>query len=123
MLSLYKLEHFPGTKIKEPFWKSIYMCYALACVSTILHSINLNIKAGQLVAVVGHVGAGKSSLISALLGEMEKIKGHVSVKVTSMVVGICRFAIVLSSPLIAQPLGRDSIYTTTSMDTKCNTAR
>jgi len=33
------------------------------------------------VAVVGHVGAGKSSLISALLGEMEKMMGKVSVKV------------------------------------------
>ena len=49
---------------------------------SITYSINLNIKPGQLVAVVGHVGAGKSSLISALLGEMEKMKGHVSVKVT-----------------------------------------
>ena len=45
------------------------------------YSINLNIKPGQLVAVVGHVGAGKSSLISALLGEMEKMTGRVSVKV------------------------------------------
>ena len=92
MLSLYKLEHFHGTEMKEPFWKSIHMCYVLACVLTTLHSINLNIKAGQLVAVVGHVGAGKSSLISALLGEMEKIEGHISVKVTSMIVGTCRFA-------------------------------
>ena len=49
----------------------------------ITYSINLNIKPGQLVAVVGHVGAGKSSLISALLGELEKIKGHVSVKVNN----------------------------------------
>ena len=47
----------------------------------ITYSINLNIKPGQLVAVVGHVGAGKSSLISALLGEMEKMTGRVSVKV------------------------------------------
>ena len=30
---------------------------------------------------MGHVGAGKSSLISALLGEMEKMTGRVSVKV------------------------------------------
>ena len=45
------------------------------------YSINLNIKPGQLVAVVGHVGAGKSSLISALLGEMEKMNGRVAVKV------------------------------------------
>ncbi len=38
-------------------------------------------KAGELVAVVGHVGAGKSSLIQALLGEMDKTQGQVSVKV------------------------------------------
>ena len=49
--------------------------------TVLIHSINLNIKPGQLVAVVGQVGAGKSSLISALLGEMEKITGHVTVKV------------------------------------------
>jgi ABC-type transport system involved in cytochrome bd biosynthesis fused ATPase/permease subunit len=33
------------------------------------------------VAVVGPVGCGKSSLVSALLGEMEKLEGTVSVKV------------------------------------------
>ena len=31
--------------------------------------------AGELVAVVGQVGAGKSSLLSAILGEMKKISG------------------------------------------------
>ena len=36
---------------------------------------------GELAAVVGRVGEGKSSLISAILGEMEKIKGRVNVKV------------------------------------------
>uniref|UniRef100_A0A8C5FMM4 ABC-type glutathione-S-conjugate transporter n=1 Tax=Gadus morhua TaxID=8049 RepID=A0A8C5FMM4_GADMO len=36
--------------------------------------------AGSLVAVVGQVGCGKSSLISALLGEMEKIEGDVAVR-------------------------------------------
>ena len=35
----------------------------------VLNNINLEVKAGQLVAIVGQVGAGKSSLISALLGE------------------------------------------------------
>lgn len=36
---------------------------------------------GSLLAVVGHVGCGKSSLISALLGEMEKLEGDVSIRV------------------------------------------
>lgn len=36
---------------------------------------------GSLLAVVGHVGCGKSSLISALLGEMEKLEGDISIRV------------------------------------------
>jgi len=44
-------------------------------------SINLQLKPGSLVAVVGSVGAGKSSLISAILGEMDKVHGSVTVKV------------------------------------------
>uniref|UniRef100_A0A0P4ZLR4 ABC-type glutathione-S-conjugate transporter n=1 Tax=Daphnia magna TaxID=35525 RepID=A0A0P4ZLR4_9CRUS len=44
----------------------------------ILKDINIEIKPGKLVAVVGQVGAGKSSLISAILGEMEKLSGKVN---------------------------------------------
>ena len=36
---------------------------------------------GKLVAVVGQVGSGKSSLASAMLGELEKLKGTVKVQV------------------------------------------
>lgn len=43
--------------------------------------INVCIPEGALVAVVGHVGSGKSSLLSALLGEMQKLEGNVSIKV------------------------------------------
>uniref|UniRef100_A0A669PUM0 ATP binding cassette subfamily C member 2 n=1 Tax=Phasianus colchicus TaxID=9054 RepID=A0A669PUM0_PHACC len=43
-------------------------------------SVNLDIKPGSLVAVVGAVGSGKSSLISAMLGEMENIKGHINIQ-------------------------------------------
>lgn len=44
----------------------------------ILKDITIDIKPGKLVAVVGQVGAGKSSLISAILGEMEKLSGRVN---------------------------------------------
>uniref|UniRef100_A0A8C6UW71 Multidrug resistance-associated protein 1 n=1 Tax=Neogobius melanostomus TaxID=47308 RepID=A0A8C6UW71_9GOBI len=43
-------------------------------------SLNVQIPEGSLVAVVGLVGSGKSSLLSALLGEMDKIEGTASVK-------------------------------------------
>ncbi|XP_036936900.1 canalicular multispecific organic anion transporter 2 isoform X2 [Acanthopagrus latus] len=46
----------------------------------VLHNINVMVPQGSLLAVVGHVGCGKSSLISALLGEMEKLEGDVSVR-------------------------------------------
>uniref|UniRef100_A0A0A9YH98 Multidrug resistance-associated protein 1 n=2 Tax=Lygus hesperus TaxID=30085 RepID=A0A0A9YH98_LYGHE len=46
---------------------------------TTLKNINLRIKPKSLVAVVGVVGSGKSSLVSALMGEMEKISGRVNV--------------------------------------------
>ena len=36
---------------------------------------------GELIAVVGQVGSGKSSLMSAILGEMIRLKGSVTVKV------------------------------------------
>lgn len=41
----------------------------------------MNITEGSLVAVVGMVGMGKSSLLSAVLGEMQKLTGNVMVKV------------------------------------------
>ncbi|XP_010712893.1 canalicular multispecific organic anion transporter 1 [Meleagris gallopavo] len=45
-----------------------------------IRDVNLDIKPGSLVAVVGAVGSGKSSLISAMLGEMENIKGHINIQ-------------------------------------------
>lgn len=43
-----------------------------------LKNINVSVNKGSLVAVVGSVGSGKSSLISAILGEMEKVSGRVT---------------------------------------------
>ncbi|RIB11911.1 ATP-binding cassette transporter 1 [Gigaspora rosea] len=45
-----------------------------------LNDVNFSVKKGELVAIVGKVGSGKSSLLSALLGEMEKISGDVTIR-------------------------------------------
>jgi ATP-binding cassette, subfamily C (CFTR/MRP), member 1 len=42
-----------------------------------LQDLNVNIPAGSMTAVVGIVGSGKSSLISAILGEVHKLKGKI----------------------------------------------
>lgn len=42
-----------------------------------LNEINLEIPKGSLVCVVGPVGCGKTSLLNALLGEMDKIRGDI----------------------------------------------
>ncbi|KAL2911652.1 hypothetical protein HK105_208860 [Polyrhizophydium stewartii] len=47
-----------------------------------LHNISFSVMDRQLVAIVGSVGAGKSSLVSALLGEMYKTAGTVTVRGT-----------------------------------------
>ncbi|XP_077519149.1 multidrug resistance-associated protein 1-like [Amblyomma americanum] len=48
--------------------------------SPVLKNISLNFKTGSLVAVVGSVGSGKSSLLSAILGTLEKISGSIDVQ-------------------------------------------
>ena len=53
-----------GTKTDMPFLKNIY----------------LSVKENSLVAVVGKVGSGKSSLLSALLGEMSRTNGFANVE-------------------------------------------
>ncbi|XP_005105556.2 canalicular multispecific organic anion transporter 2 [Aplysia californica] len=45
-----------------------------------LTDVNLSVPEGGLVAIVGAVGAGKSSLLSALLGEIDRLSGHVLMK-------------------------------------------
>ncbi|KAL5019773.1 hypothetical protein ScPMuIL_002665 [Solemya velum] len=49
-------------------------------VAPVLKNINVDVPTGKLIAVVGQVGAGKSSLLSAFLGEMEKIEGKATLK-------------------------------------------
>lgn len=40
---------------------------------TVLEGLDIEIKAGSLVAIVGKVGAGKTSILHAILGEMDRM--------------------------------------------------
>ncbi|XP_006831305.1 PREDICTED: canalicular multispecific organic anion transporter 1 [Chrysochloris asiatica] len=51
-------------------------------LETTIRDVTLDIMPGHLVAVVGTVGSGKSSLMSAILGEMENVRGHITIKGT-----------------------------------------
>lgn len=44
-----------------------------------LSGVDLNIRKGELVAVIGPVGSGKSTLLASLLGELHKEAGNVTV--------------------------------------------
>ncbi|XP_046687763.1 ATP-binding cassette sub-family C member 2-like [Homalodisca vitripennis] len=46
----------------------------------VLRNITLKVQPGQLVAVVGAIGAGKTSLISAFMGEMVRNSGYANTK-------------------------------------------
>nr|QUF59448.1 ATP-binding cassette transporter Abcc1-4 [Brachionus angularis] len=45
----------------------------------VLKDLSFKIKKNNLVAILGSVGQGKSSLLSALIGEMEKFNGKINV--------------------------------------------
>lgn len=48
----------------------------------VLKGVNFEVMPGETVAIVGQVASGKSSLLLALLGEMNKSCGSVKVKGT-----------------------------------------
>ncbi|KAK7990013.1 X-Pro dipeptidyl-peptidase C-terminal non-catalytic domain-containing protein [Apiospora arundinis] len=48
-----------------------------------LEKVNLSVHHGELLAVVGAVGSGKTSLLSAIAGEMHKHRGEVNLGVPS----------------------------------------
>lgn len=48
---------------------------------------------------MGQVGAGKSSLINAILGEMDKVKGHVIVRVSIISFRVVIFVKISGSPI------------------------
>ncbi|KAM8717859.1 hypothetical protein ACLKA7_004542 [Drosophila subpalustris] len=75
-----------------------------------LKNINIEVPKNNLVAIVGTVGSGKSSVIQAFLGEMEKISGSVNT--------VGRLAYVPQQAWIQNATVRDNILFGKSYDRK-----
>lgn len=60
--------------------KSASASWSQSASTNTIHDINMEVGAGQLVAVVGQVGAGKSSLLNAILGEMIRNGGQINTR-------------------------------------------
>ncbi|XP_041482839.1 multidrug resistance-associated protein 5-like isoform X2 [Lytechinus variegatus] len=81
-----------------------------AKITPALFDLDFKLKKGTLNGVCGLVGSGKSSLISAILGEMEKISGSCKVK--------GRFAYVAQEAWIFNATVQDNILFGKKMDAK-----
>jgi ABC transporter len=68
---------------------------------SVLHGISVAVKPGELVAIVGQVGSGKSSLIQAILGELNKLKGDVVVR--GSVAYVAQTAFIMNATLKVWP--------------------
>ena len=65
--------------------------YGISIQTDFDFSINLTVKEGSLVAIVGQVGSGKSSMINAMLGEMIKHQGTINTKVRQLYPGLWKY--------------------------------
>lgn len=67
----------PSSKKEEAKSKEISDSADNEAKYIILRDIELNVKPGELIGIVGVVGSGKSSLLNAIIGEMITLKGKV----------------------------------------------
>ncbi|KAJ3217850.1 Multidrug resistance-associated protein 4 [Dinochytrium kinnereticum] len=83
-----------------------------ASAKTILRNLDITVKRGESVAVVGPVGSGKSSLLNALLGEMEPLPG------TRMAIRSRKIAYCTQTPFILSGSIKDNITFGRPLDEK-----
>ncbi|XP_057963712.1 ABC transporter C family member 4 isoform X2 [Malania oleifera] len=94
MISLRRLDHFMTSKeLVEESVERVVGCGGRIAVEVedgvfswddeggdvVLKNLNFEIKKGELAAIVGTVGSGKSSFLASIFGEMHKISGKVRV--------------------------------------------
>ncbi|XP_062850775.1 ATP-binding cassette sub-family C member 9 isoform X2 [Trichomycterus rosablanca] len=66
------------TETEDVAVKVISGCFTWGSNMSTLLDINISIPTGQLTMIVGQVGCGKSSLLLAMLGEMQNLSGKVN---------------------------------------------
>ena len=77
-----------------------------------LEKVNLTIEQGSLVMVVGAVGSGKSSIVSALLGELAPVSGRVDLMANARISYVAQGAWLMNATL------RDNIVFVSEFDDK-----
>ncbi|KAJ3127452.1 Multidrug resistance-associated protein 4 [Nowakowskiella sp. JEL0407] len=81
-------------------------------VRTLLKDLDISVQMGEVLGVCGQVGSGKSSLLHAVLGEMEKVSGNLAVRRQITEGGSTRkirIAFASQSPWIASGTIKDNI--------------
>ncbi|XP_061493478.1 ATP-binding cassette sub-family C member 5 isoform X2 [Rhineura floridana] len=63
----------------SPEEENKYVHLANVRLQRVLYNVDLEIEKGKLVGICGSVGSGKTSLISAILGQMTLLEGSISV--------------------------------------------
>ncbi|XP_070538811.1 ATP-binding cassette sub-family C member 4-like [Ptychodera flava] len=69
-------EHKPGTIIV----KNLHASWTKSMDNPVLHDINFEAKPGELIAVIGPVGCGKSSLLRALMNDLTQVRDELVVE-------------------------------------------
>ena len=83
IISLFVSQNFPKICLLEVLYINIIKTKDRKDFFYFCFSIDMSVPKGSLVAIVGTVGSGKSSLLSAMLGNMVKDKGNVNVNVSN----------------------------------------
>ncbi|KAI1720590.1 ABC transporter transmembrane region domain-containing protein [Ditylenchus destructor] len=73
------VETTPSAKEYAIIVQEASMTWDLSNFTPSLRNINFSVRRGSLVAIVGRVGTGKSSMLMSLMGEMERISGKIGV--------------------------------------------
>ncbi|RKJ33355.1 ATP-binding cassette domain-containing protein, partial [bacterium 1XD42-8] len=76
---MYKLYKNPKDKIMDAFglnfWKKDYYKEFWA-----LRGINIQIKRGERVGLIGHNGAGKSTMLKIIIGNIQPSEGSIKIE-------------------------------------------